>query len=176
MANLRFNSLSSGPGPIWMLRQGTWRSRPVSWLVDPKPSVDSEGTQQVQMHVLRKDSSLRFMPFAEMRRWAPKKEVWVSDLANVKFFSLSFPPRKVKKKKKNHTEWEVVSGEYGLQRLKIKQEERAPLGSRAQLYMVKTHVNFLKSSTLIFSSSSLSPRPQNLPSDLLYIGAITTYP
>lgn len=81
-----------------------------------------------------------------------------------------------KKKKKSHTEWEVVSGEYGLRRLKIKQEERAPLGSRAQLYMVKTHVNFLKSSTLIFFSSSLSPRHQNLPSDLLYIGVITMYP
>lgn len=169
--------MRSGPRLIWMRQQGTWCSLPVSWLVDPKPSVDTEGAQQGPVCVLCGGSGLRSMPFAEMRQWAPQKEGWVSDLVNVKFFfSFFFPPRKVKKKKKSHTEWEVVSGEYGLQRLKIKQEERAPLGSRAQLYMVKTHVNFLKSSTLIFFSSSLSPRHQNSPSDLLYIGAITMYP
>lgn len=66
--------------------------------------MDSEGTQQAQVHVPSKDGGLRFMPFAEMRWRAPEKEVWVSDLANVKFFfSFFFPPRKVKKKKKEES-------------------------------------------------------------------------
>lgn len=140
---------------------------PYLWLVGPKPSVGIEGTRQGRVCLAQGQWS---EVNAFSRDGVAGSPGWGLGKQSGKCGDFFFLPRKGGKD--SHMQWEVLRGDYGFQRLKIKQEERAPLGGRSQLHMGKTHVNFFKAALCLF----LSPAPWHQTQFLaIFKGAVGAY-